>query len=209
MPKTIYSSEKVLPYVYYGVHKITGQFYFGSRYGEQCYLNKGRPSHLDFGHHYFTSSKEIKELGLDNFDWTILAEFFDGEGAREFEDCCIEEFWKHPLSLNFHKNGKKFINLYHTEKAKSKMSSSHLGVKLSKMHAEAIGKGQIGSKHSEKTLQLLKRPKSESHKMNLRKPKANTEKMKKPQNILICPHCKKEGGNAMRRWHFDFCKFAP
>ncbi len=29
----------------------------------------------------------------------------------------------------------------------------------------------------------------------------------KQQKILICPHCKKEGGNgAMVRWHFDNCK---
>ena len=23
---------------------------------------------------------------------------------------------------------------------------------------------------------------------------------------LICPHCKKEGGNSMKRWHFDNCR---
>jgi len=28
------------------------------------------------------------------------------------------------------------------------------------------------------------------------------------QNKLTCPHCFKEGGNAMRRWHFDNCKEA-
>ena len=30
----------------------------------------------------------------------------------------------------------------------------------------------------------------------------------RPVEIVTCPHCKKTGGNAaMRRWHFDACKF--
>ena len=28
------------------------------------------------------------------------------------------------------------------------------------------------------------------------------------QEIIVCPHCGKEGGNAMHRWHFNNCKFA-
>lgn len=28
------------------------------------------------------------------------------------------------------------------------------------------------------------------------------------QETLICPHCFKEGGNAMKRWHFDKCRSA-
>lgn len=32
-------------------------------------------------------------------------------------------------------------------------------------------------------------------------------KMSKPRPIVVCPHCGKEGGDAiMRRWHFDKCK---
>ena len=26
------------------------------------------------------------------------------------------------------------------------------------------------------------------------------------QNKMICPHCGKSGGHAMKRWHFDNCK---
>jgi hypothetical protein len=28
----------------------------------------------------------------------------------------------------------------------------------------------------------------------------------KSQTILECPHCKRTGGTAMKRWHFDNCK---
>ena len=111
MNNLIYPSTKVLPYVYYGKHKLTNQFYFGSRYGELSYIKKGFPSHLDFGNNYSTSSVAIKEMGFENFDWIILAEFFTPTAAVEFENQCIEEFWKHPLSLNFQKGGKKFISV--------------------------------------------------------------------------------------------------
>lgn len=100
----IYTSEKVMPYVYYGVHKETGQFYFGSRYGKNNYLNKNIPSHIDLGTNYFTSSKIIKEIGFHNFNWIILAEFFKPEDALKFEEHCISQVWKHPLSLNYRKN---------------------------------------------------------------------------------------------------------
>lgn len=108
MHSHIYPSTKTLPYVYYGVHKISGHFYYGVRYGEKSYLYYNRPSNIDFGTYYFTSSIEIKELGFENFDWIILAEFFNEKFAREFEDECIKENWKHPLSLNFNNRGEKF-----------------------------------------------------------------------------------------------------
>jgi hypothetical protein len=41
---------------------------------------------------------------------------------------------------------------------------------------------------------------SEQHRANLRG-------KKKPQEIRKCPHCGKEGGNAMTRWHFESCKY--
>lgn len=28
-----------------------------------------------------------------------------------------------------------------------------------------------------------------------------------PQKLLTCPHCNKIGGNGMKRYHFDHCKF--
>ena len=30
----------------------------------------------------------------------------------------------------------------------------------------------------------------------------------KKQKVIICPHCKKAGGNNMKRFHFDNCKFS-
>lgn len=97
---TIYPSEKCFSYVYYGVHKETGHFYFGSRIGPVVYLSKNRPSHIDFGKYYKTSSKEIKTLGFENFNWVILAEFFISEDAFYFENQLIREHKNDPLLLN-------------------------------------------------------------------------------------------------------------
>ena len=43
----------------------------------------------------------------------------------------------------------------------------------------------------------MRKPKSESAKQNMRKPKQK----------VTCPHCNLEGGiSQMKRWHFENCK---
>lgn len=91
---TIYTSEKVVPYVYMGIHRVTGEFYIGSRTSKQQKL----PSHEDI-HQYRTSSKDVKPI-FDEFDWVIIAEFFDPISAYTFEHELIYENWNNPLKLN-------------------------------------------------------------------------------------------------------------
>lgn len=89
---TIYTSSRVAPYVYQCTNRITGEFYIGYR----CANNK--PSHIDFPL-YKTSSKEVKPV-FDQFDWSIIAEFFDKDSAYDFEQKLIDENWGNPLLLN-------------------------------------------------------------------------------------------------------------
>lgn len=91
---TIYTSEKVMPYVYMGTHRVTGEFYIGSRYTKTL----KHPSHVDI-HKYRTSSKRVKPV-FDEFDWVIVAEFFDPKSAYECEQQLIYENWDSPLILN-------------------------------------------------------------------------------------------------------------
>lgn len=203
MPTYIYPSEKVLPYVYFGIHKITGQFYFGSRTAIQNYISKKRPSHVDFGTYYFTSSEKIKELGFENFDWVILAEFFSTEDALNFEDLCIDEFWLHPLSLNFQKGGKKF-----NQTGKNSLHRKTEEEKNNIRHKQSIS--LKGIKRSEETKRKMSKPKSKETIEKMSKPKTEETrfKMKQPKPKVICPHCQKEGGKPqMIRYHFDNCKF--
>ncbi len=71
--ETIYTSEKILPYVYKGTHKETGKIYIGVRYAS-AKTRKNLPSHIDL-YNYKTSSRIVKPI-FDQFDWIIVAEFF-------------------------------------------------------------------------------------------------------------------------------------
>lgn len=115
------TSFNIYPYVYQLIHKETSQIYFGYRSA-----NKHR-AEFDLGVYYFTSSKEVKRMGFENFDIVILAEFFDKIDAREFEYCLIESYWGNPLLLNKCLGGKKFIPGCVTEAGILKMKKSKAG----------------------------------------------------------------------------------
>lgn len=60
----------------------------------------------------------------------------------------------------------------------------------------------FGKHHTEDTIQKLKRPKTQEHIEAMKGPR----KPYGPQVKVICPYCNKQGGNSMRRWHFENCK---
>src|ERR1035437_6160332 len=121
---SIYQSTKVSPYVYWLTHKITGQFYIGYREANLVPSDQDLPI-------YKTSSDKVDELGFENFDFQIVAEFFDGDSAYDFENRTIEVNIKNPLCLNkfFMKDGQKKFRRTgpHTEETKIKMSNSGMG----------------------------------------------------------------------------------
>lgn len=89
---SIYTSTQVHPYVYRCTHKMTGEFYIGFRKANYY------PSDQDLPR-YKTSSKLVKPR-FDEFDWQIIAEFFDPKEALKFEQELIAEHWTNPLILN-------------------------------------------------------------------------------------------------------------
>lgn len=91
---TIYTSEKVMPYVYMCIHNQTGRFYIGSRYTKS--LNK--PSHEDFPL-YKTSSKQVRP-NFHEYSWYIVAEFFNRIDAYQYEQQLIYENWLNPQLIN-------------------------------------------------------------------------------------------------------------
>lgn len=80
----IYSSTKVLPYVYMCTEKETGNFYIGYRYANKV------PSTEDFGTNYFSSNEYVNQ-NFDKFEHHIVAEFFDRVAAYKFETKLIAE----------------------------------------------------------------------------------------------------------------------
>ena len=128
-----HTSTQVRAYVYKGVHKVTGEYYFGYR---ERNVKLNRTSDIDLLK-YRTSSSKVRAI-FEEFDWQVLAEFLTGDDAFEFEQALILEHWNDPLLLNRNcrlPNGKKqFRNTvgYWTGKSQSdeanaKRSASLLG----------------------------------------------------------------------------------
>ena len=157
-----FPSTKVLPYVYKGTHKLTGQFYIGYRGSKK----QTDPSHLDL-QWYRTSSDRITEMGFENFDWAIIAEFFKAEDAYSFEQDLIAELWDSPLKLNGYCDRNKKWNTIgkatnlgskRTDEQKQRISESVKGKPKSEKHKENTSKNN-GSRRPEIRAKL-----SEAHK---------------------------------------------
>jgi hypothetical protein len=167
------------------VNKTTNKFYIG--YREQN-VKLGIPSHIDFPE-YKTSSKLVRP-DFDNFTWFIVAEFFNGNDAYDFEQELINNHWDDPLLLNercyYRKErfkgapgrggspkGRKF-----SEKTLRKMSEAKKGI-LGRSHTEEsklkisnANKGKKMPPVSDETRQKLSDShkgliKSEEHRKNL------------------------------------------
>lgn len=123
---TIYTSEKVMPYVYMGIHRETGEFYIGSRTA----LSLAEPSHIDL-FQYKTSSKYVKPR-FSEFDWHIVAEFFDADDAYAYEQQLIYDHLHTPGLLNrvcYH--GKRTFSVHGcrmSDEIKLKMSLAKKGI---------------------------------------------------------------------------------
>jgi hypothetical protein len=92
----------------------------------------------------------------------------------------------------------------HTDETKKKIKEKR--AKQVIVHSEETRK-KIGSKHKGKiTSDHVKLAVTESNRRRTgSKHKPHKNKGVK-QEIIKCPHCNKEGGTTMYRWHFDNCK---
>lgn len=137
---------RVIPYVYRLTHKETGQFYIGYREANRI------QSHLDLPI-YQTSSEYISDIGFDKFNWEIVAEFFDGAHAYDFENELIKESFDNPLCLNkhykLHKIGEARFKI--TEESISKMAVSKTGKTLSEETKRRMSESRFGKIQSEET----------------------------------------------------------
>lgn len=116
------------PYVYRLEHRETGQFYYGVRMANEV------PAKDDLFVRYFSSSKTVASLGVENFLHEVVQDFDDRDSALRFEDQMIRETIEDPLSLNlartspgdnkfyFYNAGRTF-----TEEHRKKISQSGKG----------------------------------------------------------------------------------
>jgi hypothetical protein len=181
---SIYSSEQVLPYVYQGTHKDTGKIYIGSRTNKKQNL----PSNLDL-QNYKTSAPAIEET-FHEFNWIILAEFFNPQDAWLHEQFLIYEQWQisKEQSLNQHhyhlKESFNTIGKSPSEYTLVKMREARKGKKLTKEHRDNIAKARLGKRYS------LRKPKiitGRPHK-GKRGPQNNPfvgERKQRPEELIL------------------------
>ena len=204
---TIYSSDKVVPYVYICTHKDTNQFYIGYR---EKNVKLNRPSHLDLPE-YKTSSTTVRP-DWENYTWTIIAEFFDPSHAYTFEQQLIYDNWENPLLLNGHCNiGENQFRC--TPEGIEKSAAAHRGkpawnkgISRSAETKQKISDTSLGKPGPKKGI-----PRSAETKQKISDTKAKNGKSAwnkgistGPRPKVECPHSDKLVGN--KRGHFDNCK---
>jgi hypothetical protein len=208
---TIYST-KAMPYVYLCVHKKTGQFYIGYRCAN---VHHNRPSHIDFPK-YKSSYPNIKH-NFNEYDWTILAEFFESGSAYDHEQLLIYNEWDNPLLLNescFHLK-KRFKSKPLTKKHKNAISIAQSKPKT-ETHKQALSAANIG-KHWYNNGVISIQSKICPYRFvpgNLNKIKfdsitgsqAGKKNKGNKQQLTTCPHCNTTGGvSTMKQHHFEKC----
>lgn len=98
-----------------------------------------------------------------------------------------------------HNYGKK-----HTDETKIKIKNARAKQKInhSEETKQKISEGNKGRQLTD----VQRRAVIESNKRRTGLKKNPYKNKGTKQQILRCPHCKKEGGTTMYRWHFDNCK---
>ena len=120
----IYTDQKNYPYVYRLDNLQTKEFYIGYRKANLV------PAERDLGTDYFTSAPAITEK-FNEFQVTIIAQFFDANDAYDHEQYLIHCDWYNPLMLNescYHgKQRFNFTDKSHSEETKAKISAANKG----------------------------------------------------------------------------------
>lgn len=165
----------ILPYVYKLTHRETGEFYIGYRSANKIPSDQDLPI-------YQSSSKTVAEIGFDNFNWEIIAEFFHGDYAYDFEQELISEHIDDPLCINKHcviggRNRFK-VQFGHSvsEETRQKLREANLGRVTSEDTRKKQSDALKGRALSEDHIKAIRKPKSEETRQRMKKPKSDAQK---------------------------------
>ena len=205
-----------MPYVYIGIHKITGEIYVGYR---EKNVQLKRTSDVDL-FLYRTSSKTVRPA-FDEYDWYIIAEFFTGSDAYDFEQALIYEYWGNPLLLNKncrHGSKSRFKSQKGTGKGRvqtaehrAKNSAANKGKtkgnKYGPASAETRAKQSLAGKGKPKPEGFGAKISATLKGRSSGRKGIVSSKKGVSHTVLTCPHCNKSGGQSnMIRYHFENCR---
>jgi hypothetical protein len=225
-------------YLYIKQHSITGMKYFGKTTRDPyTYLGSGKywKNHIKkYGVEHvktiwvklFTDEDELTRTAIalsemydvvDSPFWANLINENGLDGLPTGHKHTNETRAKISALMKGENNpmyGKK-----HSEEHRAKLSAARQNIsdeQRAKLSALMKGKNNpmYGKKHSEETKNIIS-SKLKGKKIGELNPffgKTHSEetkaKLSKPQELVNCPYCGKEGGaSIMKRWHFNNCKF--
>lgn len=194
-------------YIYKTENKINGRIYIGKD-------TRGRCSYLGSGK---ILKHAILKYGKENFIKTIIEECFSPTelNLREiywidfYKKCGYDLYnialggdggktrdvpWNKgkilPALSKEHKNkiSKALLGHVQTEVTRNKIAEGHRGKQKSTAHRQKLSIANTGKVLTDKT-----------------KEKMSQARRGRSQKIITCPHCGKNGGTVMRRWHFENC----
>lgn len=94
----------------------------------------------------------------------------------------------------------------HTSETKQKMSESHRGKPKTTEHRSNLSKSLKGKPKSDEHREKLRQAYTYRQKSEEELKRLSERKKGEIQPVLVCPHCGKSGGFAMKRWHFERCR---
>ena len=187
-------------FIYIWFDKKRKMFYIGCHWGteDDGYIcsstrmrNVYRRRPKDFKRRILKKYIPKKSLLLEEHKWLKLIKQEElGEKYYNYRNCLFGSIIKTEETKQKMKNAAKkgsiyWLGKFFTEKHRENLSKSHLGKFHTEDHKQNIGNSIRGRKHSSLSIQ----------------------KMRKPKEKTICPHCGKIGGKGvMGKWHFDKCK---
>jgi len=202
-------STRICPYVYVCTHKLTGHYYIGYRSANSI------PSDLDLPK-YKTSSLTVKP-DFENYNWQIIAEFFNGDDAYDFEQQLISENWHDPLLLNkqhrYQCNGRfktkpgRIISDKTKEKIRSKRALQIITEETKEKMSQSIrdAKGTVSDETILKVRNLLQSGKSNNEIQELLSLPRHTVSRIKNGNI-VCRNEKKQEKKSLTQEEINLSK---
>lgn len=198
--------------MFYIVYKTTNlldrKYYIGCHQTDNLY-----DGYLGSGKHL---KRAIKKYGVENFTREILYSFETKEEMflkeQELVDKeCVEDCASYNLKVGGSGGNPGIVGAFkgrtHSEESKEKIRQKALQQITTDEKRKKISNNSWAKRdptaQREHAVKIASKPKSDQHKKKISESLKNAGKHK----TVICPHCKKKGGErAMKRWHFAKCK---
>jgi hypothetical protein len=161
--------NSIKPYTYFIYRKGDNMKYHGVRWRN---ISLGISPKDDFAKKYFTSGilQEDFRNNPNDFEWRLCWVFDTIDEAREYELKINKRIYKRKDWANNSAYPAIFLleSIIHTEETKLKIGNANRGEKNGMYGKKGVDNPFYGRKHTEKTLQKLREPKTDEHKKKLR-----------------------------------------